>query len=77
MSNMPYCSMCMSIGWNGLRNYSLEKEGSNSHSGNPTEKDPTRDKYIKRNIVIPYTQGLGESIKKIHRKYGNPDPLHG
>ena len=26
--------------------------------------------YNKGHIVIPYTQGLGESIKNIHKKYG-------
>ena len=28
------------------------------------------EKYNKGHIVIPYTQGLGKSIKKICRKYG-------
>ena len=28
------------------------------------------DKHSKGHIVIPYTQGLGESIKKICSKYG-------
>ena len=31
---------------------------------------PTKNKYNKGHIVIPYTQGLGDSIKKICRKYG-------
>ena len=34
------------------------------------ERDPTEDKYNEGYIAIPYTQGIGESIKKICRKYG-------
>ena len=33
-------------------------------------KGPPKDKPNKGHIVIPYTQGLGESIKKICSKYG-------
>ena len=49
------------------RNSNVEptEEESNSMSGNTTGQDPTKDKYNKEHIVIPYTQGLGESIKKI------------
>ena len=52
-------------------NSSMEsrKEDSNTPSGNIIGRDPTKDKYIKGHIVIPYTQGLRESIKKICRKY--------
>ena len=46
------------------------EEDSNNPSGNTTGRDPTKDKYNKGHIVIPYTQGLGESIKKICSKYG-------
>ena len=45
------------------------KEDINNPSGNTTERDSTKDKYNKEHIVIPYTWGLGESIKKICRKY--------
>ena len=31
--------------------------------GNPEGKDVTKEKYNKGHIVIPYTRGLGESIK--------------
>ena len=34
------------------------------------EKEPPKDKPSVGHIVIPYTQGLGESIKKICGKYG-------
>ena len=45
-------------------------EDSNSPSGNTIGRDPIKDKYNKGHIVIPYTQGLREIIKKISRKYG-------
>ena len=45
-------------------------EEDNNPSGNTTRRDPNKDKYSKGHIVIPYTQGLGESIKKICRRYG-------
>ena len=41
------------------------REDSNTPSSNTMERDPTKDKYNKGHIVIPYIQGLGESIKKI------------
>ena len=46
------------------------REDSNSSSNNNIGKDLTKDKHNKGHIVIPYTQGLGESIRKICRKYG-------
>ena len=45
-------------------------QNSNNPSGNSTYTIHTKDKYNKGHIVIPYTQGLGESIKKICSKYG-------
>ena len=45
------------------------EEDSSSPSGNTRGRDPKRDKYNKGHIVIPYTQDLGESIKRICRKY--------
>ena len=32
--------------------------------------NPNKEKYSKGHIVMPYTQGLGESIRNISRKYG-------
>ena len=46
------------------------EEDSNSPSGNTIGRNPTKDKYNKGHIVIPYSQELGESIKKICRNYG-------
>ena len=46
------------------------EEDSNSPSGNTIGRDTTQDKHSKEHIVIPYTQELGESIKKICSKYG-------
>ena len=48
----------------------LSEEDSNNPSSNTTGRDSTKEKYNKGHIIIPYTQGLGESIKKICRKYG-------
>ena len=45
------------------------EERVNSTSSNTTERTP-KDKPSIGHIVIPYTQGLGESIKKICSKYG-------
>ena len=45
------------------------EEDSNNPSGNNTGRDSHKEKYNKGHIVIPYTQGLGESIKQICRKY--------
>ena len=41
------------------------QEETNNPSGNTTGRKPNKDKYSKGHIVIPYTQALGESIKKI------------
>ena len=46
------------------------EEDSNKTGSNNTGRDSTKDKYNKGHIVIPYTQGLGDSIKKIYRKCG-------
>ena len=48
----------------------LSEADSNNPSDNTTGRDSTKHKYNKGCIVIPFTQGLGESIKKICRKYG-------
>ena len=53
-----------------------EEENINS-SSNTTGRDPNKDKYSKGHIVIPYTQGLEESIKKICRKYGIENHFRG
>ena len=46
------------------------EQDSSSCSSSNTGSDTTKDKYNKGHIVIPYIQGLGESIKEICRKYG-------
>ena len=46
------------------------EEDSNNPSGNTARRDSTKHKYSKGHIVIHCIQGLGESIKKICRKYG-------
>ena len=46
------------------------EEDSKNPSSNTTGRDSTKEKYNKGHIVIPYTQGLGASIKMICRKYG-------
>ena len=48
----------------------LSEEYSNNPSGNTRGRDSIKEKYKKGYIVIPYTQGLGESIKTICKKYG-------
>ena len=48
----------------------ISEENSNNPSSNSTGRDPTKEKYNKGYIGIVYKQGLGESIKKICRKYG-------
>ena len=48
----------------------LTEEETNNPSSNTIGRDPNKDKHNKGHIVIPYTQGLGESIKKICSKYG-------
>ena len=39
------------------------REEAKNSSGNTTWRDINKEKYSKDHIVIPYTQGLGESIK--------------
>ena len=46
------------------------EEETNIPSSITTGRDPNKDKHSKGHIVIPYTQGLGESIKTIYSKYG-------
>ena len=102
LTNMPFCSMDMPIGWHGLSmptegnsvhmlivitnfnvrgikftnisqensNVEPREEDSNSPSSNTIGRDTTKDKHSKYHIVMPYTQRLGESIKKICSKYG-------
>ena len=53
-----------------ISNVEPKEEDSNSPSGNTIEMDPTKEKYSKGHIVIPYTHGLGGGTKKICRKYG-------
>ena len=48
----------------------VSEEDSNNSGGNLTGRDSTKEKYNKGHIVIPYTHGLGESIKMICKKYG-------
>ena len=43
---------------------------SNNPSSNPEGWDSTKEKYNKGHVVIPYKQGLGDSIKKICKRYG-------
>ena len=45
------------------------EEHNNKPSDNPTGREPNKDKYSKGHMVIPYRQGLGESIKNICSKY--------
>ena len=47
----------------------LSEEDSNNPSSNTEGRDSTKQKYNKGPIVIPFTQGLGESIKRICKKY--------
>ena len=46
------------------------EDDSDNPSGNNTGRDSTKEKYDKGYIVIPYTEGLGESIKNMYRKCG-------
>ena len=46
------------------------KEVSDNPRDNPEGRDSARDKYSKVHIVKTYTQGLGESIKYICKRYG-------
>ena len=40
-------------------------------TGDPEGRDTTKDRYTKgHSIAIPYTQGLGESIKNVCKRYG-------
>ena len=54
--------------------WEITREQSEGHtdnpSGNPEGRDSTKDKYNKGHTVIPYTQGLGESITNIGKRYG-------
>ena len=53
-------------GSNVGNNQSEQSGGNNdNNNGDPEGRDTT-----KGHIVIPYTQGLGESIKNIHKRYG-------
>ena len=45
------------------------EEGTSNPSGNTTGRDPNKEKHNKGHIVIPYTWGLEESIKKTCCKY--------
>ena len=65
--------------WKGVLNHSQEdsntqgepsEEDTNNIRDNTTRRDPNKEKHMKGHIVIPYSQGIGESIKKICRKYG-------
>ena len=47
-----------------------EHSEDNNSSGDPEGKDSTKDKYNKEHIVIPYTHGLGESIKNTCKRFG-------
>ena len=48
-----------------------QSEGNTDNtSGKPEERDSTKDRYNKGHIIIPYMQGLGESIKNICMRYG-------
>ena len=51
-------------------NVEPREEDSNTPSSNTIGRDPTKNKYKKGHIVIPYIHGLGESIRKICKKYG-------
>ena len=44
--------------------------GTDNPSGNCEGRDSTKYKYNKGHIVIPYTQGLGEGIKNVCKRYG-------
>ena len=46
------------------------EEDNNNPRSNTMWRDPNKEKYSKEHIVIPYTQRLGESIKKRCNKYG-------
>ena len=46
------------------------EEDSNIPSSNSVGRDHTKDKHNKGHIVIPYTQGLGDSIMKMYSKCG-------
>ena len=44
------------------------EEANDNPSGNPEGRDSAKEKYSKGHIVIPYIQGLGESIKNICKR---------
>ena len=49
----------------------LNNSWGNSYvQGEPAKEESNKEKYSKGHIVLPYTQGLGESIKKIFSRYG-------
>ena len=55
---------------NVRNNHGEQSEGNTDNpSGNPEGRDSTKDMY-KGHVVIPYTQGLGENIKNICKRYG-------
>ena len=54
----------------GNNHAELSKEESNNPSSNTAGRESTKEKYNKGHIIIPYAQGLGESVKKICKKYG-------
>ena len=45
-------------------------EGTSNPSSNTTGRDPNKEKQSKGHIIIPYTKGLGESLKKTCSMYG-------
>ena len=53
------------------------EQDSNNPCGNNTGSDTAKEKYNKGYTVIPYTLPLGESIKKICRKYGTQTHFKG
>ena len=53
------------------------EEDSDNPISNTTGRYSTKEKYNVGHIVIPYTQGLGESAKKICRKYGTQTHFRG
>ena len=63
-------SMFLNSNWEeGNTQEGTNEEGAGSTNSNTTERTP-QDKPSIEHIVIPDTQGLGESIKKVCNKYG-------
>ena len=51
--------------------HSGQNGGNNdNHSWDPEGRDTTKDKYTKGHIDIQHTQGIGESIRNICKRYG-------